>query len=86
MFIGMSTISKSSLHARPIPVNFGDSNSDTGGLLAGTPNFLRLSSWHYNFFTQARAFRLWQLVIGVFCEFSLCSLHMKCKVRSRTAN
>ncbi|KAI9182035.1 hypothetical protein LWI28_021397 [Acer negundo] len=35
IFLGMSTTSKCS-QIRPILINFGDSNSDTGGILAGT--------------------------------------------------
>lgn len=34
-FLGMSTLSACT-EERPILVNFGDSNSDTGGVLAGT--------------------------------------------------
>lgn len=36
VFLGMFANSKCSSNIRPILINFGDSNSDTGGVLAGT--------------------------------------------------
>ncbi|KAJ0054333.1 hypothetical protein Pint_00811 [Pistacia integerrima] len=64
---GMSTISKSS-QATPILINFGDSNSDTGGVLAGTG--LPIGLPHGITFFQRGTGRLGdgRLVIDFFCE------------------
>nr|XP_023900734.1 GDSL esterase/lipase At3g62280-like [Quercus suber] len=67
VFLGMFTNSKCS-HHRPILINFGDSNSDTGGLLAGTG--LPIGLPHGITFFHRGTGRLGdgRLVIDFFCE------------------
>ena len=75
LFLGMFTNSKCG-HNRPILINFGDSNSDTGGLLAGTG--LPIGLPHGITFFHRGTGRLGdgRLVIDFFCEFKF-SIHLK---------
>ena len=74
LFLGMFTNSKCG-HNRPILINFGDSNSDTGGLLAGTG--LPIGLPHGITFFHRGTGRLGdgRLVIDFFCEFKF-SIHL----------
>ncbi|KAL4603885.1 hypothetical protein ACB092_10G155400 [Castanea dentata] len=67
VFLGMFTNSKCS-HNRPILINFGDSNSDTGGVLAGTG--LPIGLPHGITFFHRGTGRLGdgRLVLDFFCE------------------
>nr|POE60092.1 gdsl esterase/lipase [Quercus suber] len=67
VFLGTFTNSKCS-HHRPILINFGDSNSDTGGVLAGTG--LPIGLPHGIIFFHRGTGRLGdgRLVIDFFCE------------------
>lgn len=75
VFLGMFTNSKCS-HNRPILINFGDSNSDTGGVLAGTG--LPIGLPHGITFFHRGTGRLGdgRLVIDFFCEFKF-SIQLK---------
>ncbi len=67
IFLGMFTSSNCS-HIRPILINFGDSNSDNGGVLAGTG--LPIGLPHGITFFHRGTGRLGdgRLVIDFFCE------------------
>ena len=69
IFLGMSKTSKCS-QIRPILINFGDSNSDTGGILAGTG--LPIGLPHGITFFHRGTGRLGdgRLVIDFLCEFN----------------
>jgi hypothetical protein len=74
VFLGMFSSSNCS-HLRPILINFGDSNSDTGGVLAGTG--LPIGLPHGLTFFHRGTGRLGdgRLLIDFFCE-SRFSLHL----------
>ncbi|KAG2697761.1 hypothetical protein I3843_07G119800 [Carya illinoinensis] len=68
VFLGMFANSKCSSNIRPILINFGDSNSDTGGVLAGTG--LPIGLPHGITFFHRGTGRLGdgRLMIDFFCE------------------